>query len=818
MVILTSLYFFCGIIYVIIGVFTLMNDKKNILNKVFFLICMNLAFWSFMTALMNSSIDAKTASTFYLYSTFSWATFYCLFLHYLIILTDKEGLLKKPFSYLILYFPALLSIYLYVFHPDTAQNFEKTKLGWIYVASTNKGLIWDNFYNVYYFTYIIAAMLFLFIWWKNSKIIRERKQAKLIFTTIIIIVMTGGIIDVVIPMFMVPFMPSIGIIFIIIPIVGIWYSIKKYKLMNLNPENFASEVLKIMNDGLIILNQEGIIKYINNGALNLLGYERNQLKDKLASILFSQTTELLKLRECSSLETEIVKSNNNKLPILLSSSVLKDEWGDSLGSVNIFHDISEIKLVQDELIKSYSELEIKVTDRTRELSKANIKLEHEINISIEMEGKVRHLAYYDYLTGLPNKRLFNDRLNKGIIDAVQNEKSLGILFLDLDSFKNINDTMGHTEGDELLKLVSKRLTNILRESDTICRVGGDEFLILVKDLEIEDYIREISNNILDTFKKPFILNNQNLYITTSIGGAIYPVDGVDVETLVKNADIAMYTAKEKGKNKFELCTTIIKDSVVQEMKLTNSLYNAIEKNQLELYYQPQVNILSGQIIGVEALIRWNNTELGLVSPVDFIHIAEKTGLILPIGAWVMKSACIQNKVWQDAGILKVPIAVNLSVNQFQTSKIVELITEILKETNLDPNDLELEITENIIMKETEYIIESLKQLKKLGVKIAIDDFGTEYSSLNYIKQLPIDKIKIDISFIRGIGVNDKDEAIIKVIIVLAKNLGLKVIAEGVETKEQLNFLKDQMCDEIQGYYYYRPMPANQIEELMRKKV
>ena len=307
-----------------------------------------------------------------------------------------------------------------------------------------------------------------------------------------------------------------------------------------------------------------------------------------------------------------------------------------------------------------------------------------------------------------------------------------------------------------------------------------------------------------------------MFVTTSIGGAIYPIDGDDVETLIKNADIAMYKAKEEGKNKFQLCTPIIKDSLVEEMKLTNSLYRALERNELELYYQPQVNIISGEIIGLEALIRWNNTKLGMVNPGDFIYIAEKTGLILPIGEWVMRSACSQNKTWQNAGILNVPIAVNLSVNQFQNIKIVQQITKILKETDLNPKDLELEITENIIMKEPEYIIESLKQLKELGVTIAIDDFGTEYSSLNYIKQLPVDKIKIDMSFVQGININHKDEAIIKVIIVLAKNLGLKVIAEGVETKQQLDFLREQMCDEIQGYYYYKPMTASQIEELMRK--
>ncbi|MBU3111210.1 EAL domain-containing protein [Clostridium lacusfryxellense] len=817
MVVLTTLYLLCGITYLILGIFTFFNDSKNKLNKLFTISCMNLAYWAFMTALMNGSNDAKTASDFYLYSTYSWTTFYCLFLHYVIILTDKEHIIEKRFAYLIIYFPALLALYLYVFQPETSQNFVRTNLGWVYIASTDKGFMWTNFYNLYYFTYMITVIFFLVTWWKNSKIIRERKQAKLILITILITIILGGTTDILIPIFTRPFMPSVGIILIGIPIIGIWYSIKKYKLMDLNPENFALEVLKIMSEGLIIANHEGIIKNINNGALKLLGFKKNQIKDKLISDLFSETIDLSKLTNCSSLEIEIVQSNNNKLPVLLSSSILEDEWGDSLGIVCIFQDISEIKLVEKKLVKSYDELEIKVKERTSELSNSNKELEQQINVRIVMEEKIKKLAYYDYLTGLPNRRLFIDRLNQCIFDAFSNGKALGVLFLDLDSFKRINDTMGHSNGDELLRMVSKRLVDILRESDTVCRVGGDEFLILIPNIETEFHVKRVAEKILNMFDESFKIDNNDLYMTTSIGGAIYPIDGNDVETLIKNADIAMYSAKEKGRNKFELCTTLIKNSLVEEMKLTKDLYRAIERNELELYYQPQVNILSGQIIGLEALIRWNNSELGMVNPGSFIHIAEKTGLILPIGEWVIKRACSQNKEWQDRGILNVPIAVNLSVNQFQNIRIIEDIVKILNETGLDPKDLELEITENIIMKETEYIIESLKQIKQLGVKIAIDDFGTEYSSLNYIKQLPVDKIKIDMSFVKGINIDKKDEAIIRVIISLAKNLGLKVIAEGVETKEQLDFLRDEMCDEIQGYYYYKPMPASRIEELMLKK-
>ncbi|MBU3159745.1 EAL domain-containing protein [Clostridium frigoris] len=768
-----------------------------------------------MFMLLNLSIDAKTASTIYRYSTFFWATNNCLLLQFIIVLIGKEEFFKKLFSYLIFYSPALLSIYLYVFQPQTSQDFVKINLGWVILESKGRGFIWSNFYMAYYYIYMVTVIFLIFEWWKSSVITRQRKQAKIILNIMLITIITGGITDIILPQLNILIIPSIDIILVVIPIIGIWYSIKKYKLMDLNPTNFVVDVMKIINEGLIIANQEGIIKEINNGALKLTGYEKNQLKDTLLTTLFSGKVELSKLTNCSSLEIEIVKSNSVKLPVLLSSSILKDKWGDILGTMSIFQDISEIRLVQKELMNSYEELETKVQDRTFELSKANKELEREICVRIEMEHKIIKLAYYDYLTGLPNKRLFRDRLNQCIINSARNEKALMVLFLDLDSFKRINDTRGHAIGDELLKAVSERITNTLREDDTVCRVGGDEFLVLVKNLE-ERHIEKLSVKILNIFKKSFIINNHELFITTSIGGAIYPIDGEDVDTLIKNADIAMYKAKEEGKNKFRLCTSIIKDRIIEEMKLTNSLYHALERNELELYYQPQLSVVSGEIIGLEALIRWHNPKLGLVNPGEFIDIAEKTGLILPIGEWVMRSACSQNKKWQDAGILNVPIAINLSVNQFQNTEIVELITNILKETDLNPSYLELEITENIIMKNSEYIIESLKQLKQLGVKIAIDDFGKEYSSLNYIKQLPIDKIKIDMSFVQGINVNHKDEAIIKVIIVLAKNLGLKVIAEGVEIKEQLEFLEEQMCDEIQGYYYYKPMSATHIEELMVK--
>ena len=429
--------------------------------------------------------------------------------------------------------------------------------------------------------------------------------------------------------------------------------------------------------------------------------------------------------------------------------------------------------------------------------------------------KIKHLAYHDYLTGLPNRLLLSEQINHAILLSSRKKKMLAIMFLDLDDFKMINDTMGHDIGDLLLVEVSKTLINTLRKCDTIARIGGDEFIILIEDIENMESINTILDKIIKCFNEPFILNNHDCFITTSIGVALYPTDGENAEALMKNADIAMYKAKERGKNKYIFCTPVMKTTVTETMKMTNSLYQAMERNELELYYQPQVNCTSNEIIGLEALIRWNHPQLGMVLPGKFIPIAEQTGLIIPIGDWVLRTACAQNKLWQSAGFYPIRIGVNLSAKQFQNDTLIKDVEDILRETGLECKYLEFEITESAVMRDRGHIAKILSTFKKMGIHIAIDDFGTEYSSLNYLKQLPIDRIKIPITFIKSIDVDPKDEAITKAIIILAKDMGLGVIAEGVETKSQLDIINKGMCDEIQGFYYFKPMPANEIERLFK---
>lgn len=430
---------------------------------------------------------------------------------------------------------------------------------------------------------------------------------------------------------------------------------------------------------------------------------------------------------------------------------------------------------------------------------------------VEVEKNINYLAYYDTLTGLPNRTLLGNRLEQAIHLARRTERMVGLMFIDLDGFKAVNDTLGHDWGDELLKQVAERLAQCIRKYDTAARFGGDEFLIMIPQIPRVKDVEEVAKKVMKIFEKPVTVNGQEFFVTASGGIAVFPVDGEEVNVLIKNADLAMYAAKNNGKGHYSFCSPGMKDDVLKKMMITNSLYRALERKELELYYQPQVNIQTGEITGMEALIRWNHPELGVVSPAVFIPIAEQTGLINSIGEWVLKTACRQNKEWQDMGLTPIKMAVNISVEQFRSGDLIHAVRSCIKETGLDPCCLELEITEGIAMKEANYVIKPLHELKDMEVSIAIDDFGTKYSSLSRLKDLPVDKLKIDMQFIHGISKNNKDESIISVMIHLAKSLGLKVVAEGVETDVQLDFLTREACDEVQGYYYYKPMSKEEIE-------
>ena len=434
----------------------------------------------------------------------------------------------------------------------------------------------------------------------------------------------------------------------------------------------------------------------------------------------------------------------------------------------------------------------------------------------EQEERTRFLADHDELTGLPNRSLFRQALNKALQRTERSGKMLSILFFDLDRFKNINDSLGHDAGDEVLRAVAERLAACVRKVDMVARFGGDEFAVLTEGLTAEDQASTVARKILEALSKPMILAGRQYRPAASIGISTYPTDGRDVQSLLKNADIAMYRAKEEGRGTFQFYSELLNTHSVQRLEFESNLSNALNNHEFVLYYQPKVDVATGRVTGLEALIRWISPQLGFVSPGDFISIAEETGLIVPMGRWVAQTACVQNRAWQKGGLPPLRIAINISARQMADKGLVEFISDTLRKTGLTAESLELEITESAVMSNHEHAEKILNELKGLGFHLTMDDFGTGYSSLAYLKRFPFDSVKIDQSFVRGIPESKDDCAIVEAIIAMAHSLQLKVVAEGVETKEQFDFLRTLRCDQIQGYYFSKPIPSNEVVMLLYK--
>jgi diguanylate cyclase (GGDEF)-like protein/PAS domain S-box-containing protein len=534
----------------------------------------------------------------------------------------------------------------------------------------------------------------------------------------------------------------------------------------------------------LITDRHGIIEYVNPWFTRITGYREDEVIGKTPRILKSVETHpethkrlwdtLLSGKEWTG-ELHNTKKNGDLYWCLETISPLKNENGDITHFVAVTEDISERK---------------------------------------QAEQTIRHLAFHDPLTGLPNRRLFRDRLAQAAAARNRDDNAFALLLLDLDHFKTINDTLGHDMGDALLKAVASRLSNHIRQGDTLARMGGDEFALIATGFSQPEDMAHLAGKLLEALKVPFNLGTHEVYVTTSIGLTLYPTDTADVDALVKNADIALYRAKDAGRNNFQFFTQDMNVAIMHRLKLESSMRRAIERSEFLLHYQPQVDLATGKIHGTEALIRWNNPEFGMVSPADFIPVAEDTGMIVQIGEWVLRTACAQAKAWERGG-MPMRVAVNLSARQFIQDDLAETIADILLDTGLDPAMLEVELTESILMKDTSTASTILNKLHAMGVQISIDDFGTGYSSLSYLKRLPIQLLKIDQSFVRDIHTDPDDRAIVTAVIALAHSLKLHVVAEGVETEEQLAFLRQYNCDILQGYLFSRPVTGDAVMELLR---
>ncbi|MDZ8263412.1 EAL domain-containing protein [Nostoc sp. ChiQUE01b] len=435
----------------------------------------------------------------------------------------------------------------------------------------------------------------------------------------------------------------------------------------------------------------------------------------------------------------------------------------------------------------------------------------------QVEEKIRYQALHDLLTGLPNRLLFNELLSKNLPNATRNDESLAVIFLDLDRFKVINDTLGHTLGDQLLQSVSQRLKDSLRGGDTVARWGGDEFTILLPRVNDINEVTLVAQRILQAFEDAFHLQEHELYVTASLGIALLDHNSPDAETLIQHADTALYYAKDKGRNNYQFYSVSLSAKNPELLTLEKSLRYALERNEFKLYYQPRVNIATGEITSMEALLRWQHPEMGLVAPSVFIPLVEESGLIVPIGEWTLQTACSQNKAWQDAGLPPITIAVNLSLKQFRQPKLVQTIAKVLEQTGLEARFLELEIMETTAIEDLDYTTKVLEELQQMGVYISIDDFGTGHSSLSRLQLLPLHNLKIDKSFIQYLTQDAKVAHIIQAIVTLGHSLGLKLTAEGVEKEEELEFLKSINCEEVQGFLFYRPLSGQKATEVLESK-
>ena len=530
---------------------------------------------------------------------------------------------------------------------------------------------------------------------------------------------------------------------------------------------------------------------------------------KYGPVVGKDNEELLQVLEKG---LEAIKRNK------LYDKIYKKWFGEDISYIKMIFDVYKEQIISVFIVISLTflslyfynkKLQREVLKRTSELEIANKDL-------IEHQKEIYNLAYYDPITSLPNRVYFTEELNNIFENIEENKGLFAVLLLDLDRFKHINDTLGHNVGVHILKLLGMRLKKLVKDYDIIARIGGDEYYILIKDIDHTDDVIKLANIIIEDFKKPFHIKDYELYLTTSIGISLYPDGGLDSQSMIKNADLALYKAKEFGGNAYYIYGIEIQSTGLERMMLLNQLRQALQNNEFMLHYQPQIDILTGKIRGMEALIRWNHPEQGLLYPDKFIPLAEETGLIIPMGEWILREASIQAKKWIDLGH-DITISVNISAKQFQHRGFISEVINAIDKSGLNPKNLTLEITETIAISNIDYTLNILDTLGSLGISVAIDDFGTGYSSLNYLNEMNVNELKIDRSFIWDIEKNDKNKMISNTIIVLAKQLGLKVTAEGVENREQLEILKEMKCDIAQGYHFSKPVSKEKMDEMIKEK-
>jgi diguanylate cyclase (GGDEF)-like protein/PAS domain S-box-containing protein len=551
----------------------------------------------------------------------------------------------------------------------------------------------------------------------------------------------------------------------------------------------AQVTLRCIGDGVVCIDNLENITFLNLVAETTTGWSLqeamgrpvidvlNTVDNRSSKSIRTPVTAIMRIQAMHAASSCVLtRRDRSVIPIESSIAPIHNREGQTIGTVIVFRDVSAARATA---------------------------------------SMIAHAAQHDVLTGLPNRLLLNDRIDRAIISARASAMQVAVLFLDLDGFKYINDSLGHSIGDKLLQSIAVRLVNCVRNTDTVSRQGGDEFVVLLSEVKEPHAAAAIAAKILKEISNPHSIDRHELQVTASIGVSAYPEDGTNAETLIKNADTAMYQAKENGRQGFRFFTPAMNTRAVERQSIEASLRRALERDEFTLHYQPKICLGTGAIVGAEALIRWMHPVRGMVPPAQFIPIAEDCGLILPIGKWVLRQACEQARLWVDAGHPGIGIAVNVSGAELREDGFLEDLFAILEQTRLDPGLLELELTESVLMRRVDSTVKLLATLRERGIHVAVDDFGTGYSSLSYLRIFPLDVLKIDQSFVRQIAINDSDAAIVTAVINMARNLNLRVVAEGVETREELDFLRAHQCDEAQGYYFSKPIPADKFMGLLK---
>lgn len=784
MIIIIHLLIISVILYLFFSLYAIKYGLEK-LNRYFVYITLGLLFWSLCNLFIIYSSNGYMCMFWYRISAFAQCFVAPYTAHFFIVFTGKSNYFRTYTAKFLFYLPAIILLIAFLTDHVIVNRFVVAEPKLIYMTVNYS--FWLFYYIACQFSYVLIGWVVILRWKSNLRYSSELKQSFSILGpyTITMILTFSSALSILhdkIDFFMlVPCLAIFGT-------GSLWYAAYKYKWVTLTPALAVENILNTMADSVLLVDPEYKIQSVNNETLRMLHYESEELIGRKLDIILDMSSfsdkdysSEFKSGSIKNYESSFITKYGAKVPVVLSASEYRDDSNTLVGIIIISRDITAQK---------------------------------------EAEKNLAYLAYHDTLTGLPNRLLFYDRLEQAIARADRYGFIIAIMLLDIDGFKEINDFFGHNEGDYLLIKVSERLKKVIREIDTLARLGGDEFILIINDLKSESDIPEIAKKIHNVFDNAFTIRNHKLNITTSTGISVYPRDGNNINELIRNADIALYHAKGQGKNNYQLYKPMLSKKGTDKFIFQNRLRRAVEDNEFVVFYQPIVDVFTREIIGMEALVRWNDPEKGLIPPNEFIHIAEETGIIVQIGEFVMRTACLQNSKWIKSGLLSTPVSVNLSATQFKQPNLIDMIMEILNETGLEPRYLQLEITETTAMSNAAKTLSIMNELYEKGITFIIDDFGIGYSSLNYLKNFPVSTIKIDRSFIKNIVENKNDAAIATAILALAETMNIKVIAEGVEKPEQLEFLKKLnwkpaeafTCHGAQGYYFSKPLPAELFEK------